>query len=141
MSFNNIIDDFEFLENWEDKYKYIIDMGGSLSALKSNDYNDDNKVEGCASQVWLVVEETSKEGKIFLKFKGDSDAFIVKGLIAIIFALFSEKTPSEILEIDPMNELKKLNLEENISQQRSNGLTAMINRVFSEAKKEFSYSL
>tara|TARA_B100000214_G_C23936844_1_gene613598 strand:- start:495 stop:908 length:414 start_codon:yes stop_codon:yes gene_type:complete len=135
MSFNNIIDDFEFLENWEDKYKYIIDMGSSLSALKSNDYNDDNKVEGCASQVWLVVEENSKQGKTILKFKGDSDAYIVKGLIAIIFALFSEKTPSEILEIDPMNELKKLNLEENISQQRSNGLTAMINRVFSEAKK------
>tara|TARA_B100000459_G_C8553563_1_gene190674 strand:- start:493 stop:906 length:414 start_codon:yes stop_codon:yes gene_type:complete len=135
MSFNNIIDDFEFLENWEDKYKYIIDMGSSLSALKSNDYNDDNKVEGCASQVWLVVEENSKQGKTILKFKGDSDAYIVKGLIAIIFALFSEKTPSEILEIDPMSELKKLNLEENISQQRSNGLTAMINRVFSEAKK------
>ena len=135
MSFNNIIDDFEFLENWEDKYKYIIDMGSSLVALKSNDYNDDNKVEGCASQVWLVVEENSKQGKTILKFKGDSDAYIVKGLIAIIFALFSEKTPSEILEIDPMSELKKLNLEENISQQRSNGLTAMINRVFSEAKK------
>ena len=135
MSFNNIIDDFEFLENWEDKYKYIIDMGSSLAALKSNDYNDDNKVEGCASQVWLVVEENRKQGKTILKFKGDSDAYIVKGLIAIIFALFSEKTPSEILEIDPMSELKKLNLEENISQQRSNGLTAMINRVFSEAKK------
>ena len=135
MSFNNIIDDFEFLENWEDKYKYIIDMGGSLAALKSNDYNDDNKVEGCASQVWLVVEENIKQGKTILKFNGDSDAYIVKGLIAIIFALFSEKTPSEILEIDPMSELKKLNLEENISQQRSNGLTAMINRVFSEAKK------
>ena len=135
MSFNNIIDDFEFLENWEDKYKYIIDMGSSLSALKSNDYNDDNKVEGCASQVWLVVEENSKQGKTILKFRGDSDAYIVKGLISIIFALFSEKTPSEILEIDPISELKKLNLEENISQQRSNGLTAMINRVFSEAKK------
>ena len=135
MSFNNIIDDFEFLENWEDKYKYIIDMGSSLTALKSNDYNDDNKVEGCASQVWLVVEENSKQGKTILKFKGDSDAYIVKGLIAIIFALFSEKTPSEILDIDAMSELKKLNLEENISQQRSNGLTAMINRVFSEAKK------
>lgn len=135
MSFNNIIDDFEYLESWEDKYKYIIDMGSSLSALKSNDYNDDNKVEGCASQVWLVVEENSKQGKTILKFRGDSDAYIVKGLIAIIFALFSEKTPSEILEIDPMSELKKLNLEENISQQRSNGLTAMINRVFSEAKK------
>ena len=135
MEFKNIIDDFQFLENWEDKYKYIIDMGSSLTALKSNDYNDDNKVEGCASQVWLVVEENSKQGKTILKFNGDSDAYIVKGLIAIIFALFSEKTPSEILEIDPMSELKKLNLEENISQQRSNGLTAMINRVFSEAKK------
>jgi cysteine desulfuration protein SufE len=135
MSFNNIIDDFEYLESWEDKYKYIIDMGSSLSALKSNDYNDDNKVEGCASQVWLVVEENSKQGKTILKFRGDSDAYIVKGLISIIFALFSEKTPSEILEIDPISELKKLNLEENISQQRSNGLTAMINRVFSEAKK------
>ena len=135
MSFNNIIDDFEYLESWEDKYRYIIDMGSSLSALKSNDYNDDNKVEGCASQVWLVVEENSKQGKTILKFKGDSDAYIVKGLISIIFALFSEKTPSEILEIDPISELKKLNLEENISQQRSNGLTAMINRVFSEAKK------
>jgi len=135
MNFDNIIDDFQFLDNWEDKYKYIIDMGNSLSTLKSIDYNDDNKVEGCASQVWLVVEEIDKKGKTLLKFTGDSDAFIVKGLIAIIFALFSEKTPSEILEIDPMSELKKLNLEENISQQRSNGLTAMINRVFSEAKK------
>jgi cysteine desulfuration protein SufE len=135
MNFDNIVDDFQFLDNWEDKYKYIIDMGNSLSAIKNIDYNDHNKVEGCASQVWLVVEEIDKQGKTLLKFTGDSDAFIVKGLIAIIFALFSEKTPSEILEIDPMSELKKLNLEENISQQRSNGLTAMINRVFSEAKK------
>ena len=135
MKFKNIIDDFQFLESWEDKYKYIIDMGNYLKPLGNDDYNDENKVEGCASQVWLTVEENKKEGKTFLKFNGDSDAFIVKGLIAILFALFSEKTPSEILEINPINELKKLNLEENISQQRSNGLTAMINRVFSEAKK------
>ena len=135
MKFKNIIDDFEFLENWEDKYKYIIDMGGSLKPLSNDDYNDENKVEGCASQVWLTVEENEKEGKTFLKFNGDSDAFIVKGLIAILFALFSEKTPSEILEINPTNELKKLNLDENITQQRSDGLTAMINRVFFEAKK------
>ena len=135
MEFKNIIDDFQFLENWEDKYKYIIDMGGSLKPLSKDDYNDENKVEGCASQVWLTVEENQKEGKTFLKFNGDSDAFIVKGLIAILFALFSEKTPSEILEINPTNELKKLNLDENITQQRSDGLTAMINRVFFEAKK------
>lgn len=135
MKFKNIIDDFQFLENWEDKYKYIIDMGRSLKPLNSDDYKDENKVEGCASQVWLTVEESKKQGKTFLKFNGDSDAFIVKGLIAIIFALFSEKTPSEILKINPTNELKKLNLEENITQQRSDGLTAMINRVFFEAKK------
>ena len=135
MKFKNIIDDFQFLESWEDKYKYIIDMGGSLKPLSKDDYNDENKVEGCASQVWLTVEENQKEGKTFLKFNGDSDAFIVKGLIAILFALFSEKTPSEILEINPTTELKKLNLDENITRQRSDGLTAMINRVFFEAKK------
>ena len=135
MKFKNIIDDFQFLENWEDKYKYIIDMGGSLKPLSKDDYNDENKVEGCASQVWLTVEENQKEGKTFLKFNGDSDAFIVKGLIAILFSLFSEKTPSEILGINPTNELKKLNLDENITRQRSDGLTAMINRVFFEAKK------
>jgi len=135
MEFKNIIDDFQFLENWEDKYKYIIDMGSSLKPLSNDDYNDENKVEGCASQVWLTVEENEKEGKTFLKFNGDSDAFIVKGLIAILFALFSEKTPSEILGINPTNELKKLNLDENITRQRSDGLTAMINRVFFEAKK------
>ena len=135
MSFNDIVDDFQFLENWEDKYKYIIDIGNSLSPLSSNEYNEENKVEGCASQVWLVVEENKDLDNLVLSFRGDSDAFIVKGLIAIVFALFSEKTPLEILEIDPANELKKLKLEDNISQQRSNGLNAMIKRLHSEANK------
>ena len=135
MNFNDIIDDFQFLENWEDKYKYIIDIGNSLSPLSNNEYNEANKVEGCASQVWLVVEENKDLDKLVLSFRGDSDAFIVKGLIAIVFALFSEKTPLEILEIDPANELKKLKLEDNISQQRSNGLNAMIKRLHSEANK------
>ena len=135
MNFNDIIDDFQFLENWEDKYKYIIDIGNSLSPLSSNEYNEENKVEGCASQVWLVVEENKDLDNLVLSFRGDSDAFIVKGLIAIVFALFSEKTPLEILEINPANELKKLKLEDNISQQRSNGLNAMIKRLHSEANK------
>tara|TARA_S200000501_G_scaffold134015_1_gene126805 strand:- start:11220 stop:11633 length:414 start_codon:yes stop_codon:yes gene_type:complete len=135
MSFNDIVDDFQFLENWEDKYKYIIDIGNSLSPLSSNEYNEENKVEGCASQVWLVVEENKDLDNLVLSFRGDSDAFIVKGLIAIVFALFSEKTPLEILEINPANELKKLKLEDNISQQRSNGLNAMIKRLHSEANK------
>ena len=135
MSFNDIVDDFQFLENWEDKYKYIIDIGSSLSPLSNNEYNEENKVEGCASQVWLVVEENKDLDNLVLSFRGDSDAFIVKGLIAIVFALFSEKTPLEILEINPANELKKLKLEDNISQQRSNGLNAMIKRLHSEANK------
>lgn len=135
MSFNDIVDDFQFLENWEDKYKYIIDIGNSLSPLSNNEYNEENKVEGCASQVWLVVEENKDLDNLVLSFRGDSDAFIVKGLIAIVFALFSEKTPLEILEINPANELKKLKLEDNISQQRSNGLNAMIKRLHSEANK------
>ncbi len=135
MSFNDIVDDFQFLENWEDKYKYIIDIGNTLSPLSNNEYNEENKVEGCASQVWLVVEENKDLDNLVLSFRGDSDAFIVKGLIAIVFALFSEKTPLEILEINPANELKKLKLEDNISQQRSNGLNAMIKRLHSEANK------
>ena len=135
MSFNDIVDDFQFLENWEDKYKYIIDIGSSLSPLSNNEYNEENKVEGCASQVWLVVEENKDLDNLVLSFRGDSDAFIVKGLIAIVFALFSEKTPLEILEINPANELKKLKLEDNISQQRSNGLNAMIKRLHREANK------
>ena len=118
-----------------DRYKYIIDIGNSLSPLSSNEYNEENKVEGCASQVWLVVEENKDLDNLVLSFRGDSDAFIVKGLIAIVFALFSEKTPLEILEINPANELKKLKLEDNISQQRSNGLNAMIKRLQSEASK------
>ena len=135
INFDNILEDFNFLENWEDKYKYIIDIGNSLSPLSSNEYNEENKVEGCASQVWLVVEENKNLDNLVLSFRGDSDAFIVKGLIAIVFALFSEKTPLEILEINPANELKKLKLEDNISQQRSNGLNAMIKRLHSEANK------
>lgn len=135
MSFNDIINDFQFLENWEDKYKYIIDIGNSISPLSSDEYNEENKVEGCASQVWLVVEENKELDNVILNFRGDSDAFIVKGLIAIVFALFSQKTPIEILKIDPVSELKKLKLEDNISQQRSDGLSAMIKRLQSEASK------
>ena len=87
MNFNDIIDDFQFLENWEDKYKYIIDIGNSLSPLSDNEYNEANKVEGCASQVWLVVEENKDLDKLVLSFRGDSDEFNVKVLIPIVSPL------------------------------------------------------
>ena len=92
-------------------------------------------MDGCASQVWLVIKEEQIKEKTILEFKADSDSFLVKGLLTIIISIFSGKAPSDILKINYDNELKKLNLKENISQQRSNGLTAVINKVISEAQK------
>ena len=135
MNLETIIEDFEFLDDWEDRYKYIMDLGKSLDPLSDDDYGKTNKVDGCASQVWLIINEEEVNEKTILKLKADSDSFLVKGLLAIIISIFSGKTPSNILEINYNNELEKLNLKENISQQRSNGLTAVINKVISEAQK------
>ena len=135
MNLETIIEDFEFIEDWEDRYKYIIDLGKSLDPLLENDYNTQNKVDGCASQVWLIIKEDEIKEKKIIELKADSDSFLVKGLLAIIISIFSGKTPSDILKINYDSELKKLNLKENISQQRSNGLTAVINKVISEAQK------
>lgn len=135
MNLETIIEDFEFFDDWEDRYKYIMDLGKSLDPLSDDDYGKTNKVDGCASQVWLIINEEEVNEETILKLKADSDSFLVKGLLAIIISIFSGKTPSNILEINYNNELEKLNLKENISQQRSNGLTAVINKVISEAQK------
>ena len=135
MELKEIIEDFEFIDEWDDRYKYIMDIGKSLDPITEGDHNDKNKVDGCASQVWLITEEKYINDKSILEFKADSDSFLVKGLLAIIIAIFSMKTPEDILKIDHLAELKKLNLQENISQQRSNGLRAVITRVISEAQK------
>ena len=135
MKLKEIIEDFEFIDEWDDRYKYIMDIGKSLDPMSEDDHNDKNKVDGCASQVWLITEEKNINEKSILEFKADSDSFLVKGLLAIIIAIFSMKTPEDILKIDHLAELKKLNLQENISQQRSNGLRAVISRVISEAQK------
>ncbi|MDA8892902.1 SufE family protein [Hyphomicrobiales bacterium] len=135
MELKEIIEDFEFIDEWDDRYKYIMDIGKSLDPMSEGDHNDKNKVDGCASQVWLITEEKNINEKSILEFKADSDSFLVKGLLAIIIAIFSMKTPEDILKIDHLAELKKLNLQENISQQRSNGLRAVITRVISEAQK------
>ena len=135
MELKEIIEDFEFIDEWDDRYKYIMDIGKSLDPISEGDHNDKNKVDGCASQVWLITEEKNINEKSILEFKADSDSFLVKGLLAIIIAIFSMKTPEDILKIDHLAQLKKLNLQENISQQRSNGLRAVITRVISEAQK------
>ena len=133
---DNIITDIEFFDDWEDKYKYIIDLGKNFSSLPETEKNDKNKVNGCASQVWFITEEKTKNNLKLLFFKGDSDALIVKGLAIILFSIFSGKTPEEIIKIDPYEKLKKLKLEKNLSLQRSNGLTSMIKRIKQEAQEK-----
>ena len=133
LELDNLIADIEFFDDWEDKYRYIIDLGKTSPSLSEEDKNEKNKVDGCASQVWFLVKEEEENNNKLLYFKGDSDALIVKGLANILFSIFSGKTPKEIIEIDAFEKLKELNLEKNLTMQRSNGLSAMIKRIKQEA--------
>ena len=135
LKIEDLITDFEFFDNWEDKYKYIIELGKNCPSLNENEKNNDNKVDGCASQVWLITKKEKLNNKIILKFKGDSDALIVKGLVVILFSIFSEKSPDEIIKIDDFEKLRNLDLERNLTMQRSNGLSSMVKRIKEEAQK------
>ena len=135
LKIEDLITDFEFFDNWEDKYKYIIELGINCPSLNENEKNNDNKVDGCASQVWLITKKEKLNDKIILKFKGDSDALIVKGLVVILFSIFSEKSPDEIIKIDAFEKLRNLDLERNLTMQRSNGLSSMVKRIKEEAQK------
>ena len=135
LKIEDLITDFEFFDNWEDKYKYIIELGKNCPSLNENEKNNNNKVDGCASQVWLITKKEKLNDKIILKFKGDSDALIVKGLVVILFSIFSEKSPDEIIKIDAFETLRNLDLERNLTMQRSNGLSSMVKRIKEEAQK------
>ena len=115
--------------------RYIIELGKNCPSLNENEKNNDNKVDGCASQVWLITKKEKLNDKIILKFKGDSDALIVKGLVVILFSIFSEKSPDEIIKIDAFEKLRNLDLERNLTMQRSNGLSSMVKRIKEEAQK------
>ena len=135
LKIEDLITDFEFFDNWEDKYKYIIELGKNCPSLNENEKNNDNKVDGCASQVWLITKKEKLNDKIILKFKGDTDALIVKGLVVILISIFSEKSPDEIIKIDAFEKLRNLDLERNLTMQRSNGLSSMVKRIKEEAQK------
>jgi cysteine desulfuration protein SufE len=124
--------DFEFLDDWEDRYRYIIELGREMPPLAEIDKNPVNKVDGCASQVWLVSQATVTN-PVLMSFHGDSDAHIVRGLVAIVTTAFTGKTPQDILNLNADDLLKSLGLDAHLSQQRSNGLRAMIRRIKSEA--------
>ncbi len=123
--FEDIRSDFEFLDEWDDRYKYLIDLGRNLEPYPDAHRDDLHKVRGCASQVWL---HASQDGDAIV-LKGDSDAHIVKGLVAMLILLFSGKTSDEILKIDPETELKPFDLTDHLTPQRSNGLHSMIKRI------------
>jgi cysteine desulfuration protein SufE len=130
---DDIIENFALLDDWEDRYRYLIELGRTLEPLTEAEMADGNKVRGCASQVWLVTAvESGSDGPV-LVFRGESDAHIVRGLVAVLVTLYSGRSASAILEADPEQVFDKLGLKNHLTPQRSNGLASMVKRVRGDA--------
>ncbi|MEM1343361.1 MAG: SufE family protein [Pseudomonadota bacterium] len=127
--FEDIVDNFELFDDWEERYRYVIDLGRAMDALPEAERTAAHKVDGCASQVWLVPTVEGQGAEARLHFRGDSDAMIVRGLISILIALYSGASVKAISESDAQAELARLGLDEALSTQRSNGLSAMVQRL------------
>ncbi len=127
-----IRDDFAFLDDWEERYRYVIELGDDLPPLDPSEQNADTKVSGCASQVWLVSEREAGADPL-IRFRGQSDAHIVRGLIAIVLALYSGRPASEIVATEAEPVLKELGLNDHLSAQRANGVRAMVKRIKQDA--------
>jgi len=131
---DTIQEDFASLDEWEDRYRYVIELGHDLEPLSEEAHNGANKVRGCVSQVWLQKEARKNAGgETILHYRGDSDSHLVRGLIAIAIALFSDQTPARILGTDALATFRSLGLEQHLTPQRSNGVRAMIERIRSDA--------
>lgn len=128
----DIIDDFAFLEDWEDRYRYVIELGKALPDLPEDKRTAQNKVQGCASQVWLV-SHTEGGADPVMTFEGDSDAHIVRGLVAIVLAIYSGRHASDIAATDAIDTFNEIGLVEHLSSQRANGLRSMVKRIREEA--------
>jgi cysteine desulfuration protein SufE len=130
---DDLVDDFELFEDWEERYRYIVDLGKNLAPMDEADKTEANKVRGCMSQVWMTCRNDNGSPPV-LTFTADSDAFIVKGLIAILMELYSGRTPPEILELDATEALSKLGLASHLSPNRRNGFVSMVDRIKAEAR-------
>lgn len=128
-----IIDNFDLLEDWEDRYRYVIELGKTLPPLPEDEKNEDNRVRGCASQVWVVTDVDRSGAEPRLTFRGDSDAHIVKGLVALILTIYSGHTAKEILNIDALDIFASLGLKDHLTPQRSNGVRSMVERIRRDA--------
>ena len=133
MTIEEICENFAFLDEWDDRYRYLIELGRMLPPLPDAVRIDANKVQGCASQVWLTTNVAPGPSGPVLRFAGDSDAHIVRGLIAILFAMYSQKPAGDILATDALPLFDRLGLREHLTPQRSNGLKSMVGRIRSEA--------
>jgi cysteine desulfuration protein SufE len=125
--------DFALLDDWEDRYRYVIELGRTLAPLPDALRTDENKVRGCASQVWLATDIERGTGAPEFTFIADSDAHIVRGLIAILFAIYNGRPLDQVLDIDPDPIFADLGLKEHLTPQRSNGLASMVSRIRADA--------
>lgn len=129
----SILEDFSMLDDWEDRYRYVIELGKALPDLPDVQKIAANKVQGCASQVWLVTHRESEDADPVMTFEGDSDAHIVRGLVAIVLKVYSGKRASEIVDLDALDVFGRIGLVEHLSSQRANGLRSMIKRIRDQA--------
>ena len=136
MTIDEIRENFALLDEWDDRYRYVIELGRTLDPMPEAEHSPANKVQGCVSQVWLSKQfDRSDAGKPLLKYLGDSDAHIVRGLIAILLTLYSGRTPKEILSTDAIDVFDEFGFRDHLTPQRSNGLRAMVERIRSDARE------
>ncbi len=139
-SIDEIVSNFELLDEWEERYRYVIELGRLMEPLPEEAHTDANKVRGCASQVWLVTKLDPEKGEPVLRLVGDSDAHIVRGLVALLISLYSGKTASEALSTDALGLFKELGLSEHLTPQRSNGVRSMVERIRQDAQAALASS-
>jgi cysteine desulfuration protein SufE len=142
MEIDQIVEDFDVLDSWDDRYRYVIELGRKLAPLPDDARIESNKVQGCASQVWFTSDThpANNGGGPVLEFSGDSDAHIVKGLIAILFALYSGQSARKILDTDAIAIFERLGLKEHLTPQRSNGFRSMVDRIKSDAQAALAHA-
>lgn len=133
LDIDEVVETFSLLEEWDDRYRYLIDLGKELEPLPEAAHTEDNRVLGCASRVWVETETDRSGAEPVLRFRGDSDAHIVKGLVALTLAFYSGKTAREILASDVLALFKTLGLAEHLTPQRSNGVRSMVERIRRDA--------
>ena len=136
MTIDDIRENFELLEDWDDRYRYVIELGRTLEPMAETEHSAANKVQGCVSQVWLSKKtERNDTGEALLTYRGDSDAHIVRGLVAILLTLYSGQTPQKILATDAIAIFDEFGFREHLTPQRSNGLRAMVERIRTDARE------